>query len=163
MNGIQAIERIMQVSDYMLKMYLEDLTDSDLMVRPAENANHPAWQLGHLIAAEYDMMEMIHPGASPNLPEGFIEQHATNKASHDDKNSFLSKNEYLELYEKQRAATYKILNALTDDELDRPGPEEMRSWAPTIGCVLLHQADHVLLHTGQIVTLRRKLGKKILT
>lgn len=162
MNGTQAIERLLQVSDYMLKTYLEGIEDSELTTRPTENANHLAWQLGHIIAAENEMMEWLKPGSSPQLPEGFTEKHSSATAGNDEASFFLTKNEYLELYDQQRSATYAILHSFTDEELDKPGPKEMRSYAPTIGCVMVHQGDHTLLHTGQMAVIRRKLGKEIL-
>ena len=36
----------------MLQFTLGDFSDADMLARPAPSANHAAWQLGHLIAAE---------------------------------------------------------------------------------------------------------------
>ena len=41
-----------------------DLSDADLLVRPAPSANHIAWQLGHLIASERNLVEAAAPGST---------------------------------------------------------------------------------------------------
>ena len=35
---------------------IDDLSDSDLMVRPAPGCNHIAWQLGHMISGTAQMI-----------------------------------------------------------------------------------------------------------
>src|SRR5678816_3939499 len=52
MNAKDAIKYALESTHNMVTMYLGDLSDADLLVRPAPGANHIAWQLGQLIAAE---------------------------------------------------------------------------------------------------------------
>jgi hypothetical protein len=42
-----------------------------MLTRPVPGANHPAWQLGHLIVAETNAVNLVKPGAMPELPAGF--------------------------------------------------------------------------------------------
>ena len=65
-------------------MLLDDLDDADLLVRPADSANHIAWQLGHLIVAENSFGNMIREGSMPALPEGFAERHNKERAAADE-------------------------------------------------------------------------------
>jgi hypothetical protein len=58
---------------YLANSYLDDLTDADLLVRPIPGTNHIAWQLGHAIQAEHEMLQGVSPGAMPKLPAGFKE------------------------------------------------------------------------------------------
>ena len=46
-------------SQSIVEAYLGDLTDAELLVRTVPGINHIAWQLGHLITAEHDMMELV--------------------------------------------------------------------------------------------------------
>ena len=46
--------------------------------------NPIALQLGHLIASERMIVEMVTPGVSPPLPAGFAEKHDLKKPSTDD-------------------------------------------------------------------------------
>lgn len=150
------------LSDNILNAYLGDLSDSDLLLRPVPGQNHIAWQLGHLISSERMFVEMIKPGSCPPLPAGFDEAHDNKGSSKsDDASKFLSKDRYLELYRTQRAATKAVLEGLSDAELDAPGPEMTRQFAPTVGAVMLLLGDHVTMHAGQFVSVRRKLDKPV--
>ncbi len=150
------------LNDILLNAYLSDLSDAELLVRPIEGQNHIAWQLGHLIASENEMLEGVKPGSSPALPAGFAEAHNKDTASRPDGvGSFHTKEEYLALYKQQRAATIEALNALPDADLDAPGPEKSRSYAPTNGSLFSMIGSHITMHVGQFVSVRRKLGKPI--
>jgi hypothetical protein len=159
MNTKQALKAGIDGGSFVVMAYLEDLKDAELLVRPIPGTNHIAWQLGHLIQAEHGMLEGVSPGSMPKLPSGFKEQHAKEKAASDNPKDFLTKNEYLKLAKEQRAGTYAILEKLGDADLDKPGPESMRSYCPTVGSVFTMQCTHWLMHAGQWAIVRRKLGK----
>ena len=57
MTGKEAIRTALQSTQQMLGMYLSDLADQDILVRPVPVANHIAWQLGHLIHAEQQLLQ----------------------------------------------------------------------------------------------------------
>lgn len=164
MNAKDVILRASDMAEHVFKSYLKDLSDADLLVRPVEGQNHIAWQLGHLIASERQMVEMVSPGASPPLPEGFAEAHANNEESNrsDDPARFCSKATYLELFDKQRAATKAALAATPDADLDNAPPNTFGGFLPNVGAVyLLAAGTHHLMHAGQFVSVRRKLGKPV--
>jgi hypothetical protein len=161
MNAKDVIRQNFGMSDTILNLYLGDLNDADLLIRPVEGQNHIAWQLGHLISSERSMLEGIKPGASPALPEGFDEAHNRDACTSDDRSKFLSKQRYLELYQAQRAASMNVLDGLSDADLDAPGPERMRKMVPTVGAVLGLMGNHVMMHLGQFVSVRRKLKKPV--
>ncbi len=160
MNARQAIRSTLERVDFICKSYLEDLTDADLLVRPVPDANHIAWQLGHLIASEHRMVEAALPGAMPPLPAGFAERYTAETAKLDEPSAFYTKAEYLRLFSEQRAATLAALDRLTDADLDRPAPEAYRSFLNSLGELLMMQGLHVLMHAGQWAVVRRKLGRR---
>src|SRR5947209_2544899 len=101
MQAKEAIKTALKSTQGMIPMYLNDLSDADLLVRPAPGANHVAWQLGHLISSECGLGEAV--GAKyPELPAGFKEQHGEKNASSD--KGFGTKASYLGLYNKVREA-----------------------------------------------------------
>ena len=71
MNTKDAIRQTYDLSHRVVNGYLGDFTDEELMQRPGEGCNHVAWQLGHLISSECSLLNMVAPGAAPELPEGF--------------------------------------------------------------------------------------------
>jgi uncharacterized damage-inducible protein DinB len=162
MTAKDAIRKALHSNQDMLKSFLGDLSDADLLVRPVPTANHIAWQLGHLIAAEAWMQSMI-PGTTPiSLPDGFDDKHKKETANVDSPAAFLKKAEYLELLDKVRAGTLAALDNLSDADLDIATTGRVASFAPDLGTLLLLIGSHTMMHGGQFTVLRRKLGKPVL-
>jgi len=162
MNSRQTIQSAMDLSIRVLNSYISDLSDADLLRRPATGCNHLAWQLGHLIASEVSLLNMVSSGKGADLPPGFAEQHSKQTIAVDDAAKFCTKQQYQELFQKVRQATSAALANLTDADLDRPSPERMRDHFPTVGHMLLLIASHPMMHAGQFVVVRRQLGKPVL-
>jgi uncharacterized damage-inducible protein DinB len=161
MNTNDAIRGTAEISSMVLKSYLGDLSDADLMQRPGPGCNHLAWQLGHLVSSECGLLEAIQPGSAPELPEGFAAQHSKEAIGVDDPSKFCTKQEYLALMDKVQAASLATLEKVSDSELDRPSPEQFRQMFPTVGHIYLLIATHQLMHAGQFVPVRRALGKPV--
>ena len=153
-----AIKYLLEANQNMIAMYLSDLSDADLLVRPAPGANHIAWQLGHLIASEAGFFMSKVPGAKPaELPAGFAQQHGKETIGSD--SGFLRKDEYLTLFKKVRAATLATVDQLSEADLDKNTGWQM---ADTIGKLLITIGNHDMMHAGQFTVVRRKLGKPVL-
>lgn len=159
MNAAQAIQLAIDSGKMISMAYLGDLTDEELLHRPHAGCNHIAWQLGHLIASEHQMIEGVAPGSMPDLPEGFAGKHSKETSASDEGSDFCSKQEYLELFETIRSATLAALEKLSDEDLDKPSPEEMQGYAPTVGAAFDLQGGHWLMHAGQWAVIRRQLGR----
>jgi hypothetical protein len=54
------------------------------------------------------------------------------------------------------------LDTFSESDLDKEGPEAMRSFCPTVGDFFTLIATHPMMHAGQFVIVRRQLGKPIL-
>ncbi len=162
MNAKEAIRGSMDLSLHVLKGYFGDLTDGELMRRPGPGCNHLAWQLGHLISSGANLLNDVCPGAAPELPAGFADQHTKETAGCDDASKFYTKQQYTELLDKVHAATIAALDQLPEADLDKPGPERMRDFFPTVGSFFNMIATHPMMHAGQFVPVRRALGKPAL-
>lgn len=159
MDSRGAIRGSYQMADMIYQGYLADLTDAELMVRAVPGINHIAWQLGHLIASENAIISGVCPGALPALPAGFAEQHSKEKSTSDNAADFLTKAEYLRLAAEQREGVLAALAKQTDADFDKPGPESMKDYAPTVGAAFNLIGSHWLMHAGQWAVVRRKLGR----
>ncbi|MDA7977934.1 MAG: DinB family protein [Pirellulales bacterium] len=162
MSAADHIKSGLQTPTFVVKAYLEDLTDEDLMRRAADGINHIAWQLGHLIASENQLINSVCPGAMPDLPEGFAEKHGKETAGNDNAADFCTKAEYLKLMDEQRAATLEALSKLTEEDLSKPAPEALQRIAENVGAMFTMQGTHWMMHAGQWVVVRRQLGKPAL-
>jgi hypothetical protein len=158
MNAKDVIRQSAEFSHMLLHYYVDDLSDSDLLVRSVPGCNHMAWQLGHMISGTSQMLALLGH-QPPALPEGFDQRYTKETAGSDDPAQFHTKTEYMALAEQMKAATMAAIDATPDDTLDRPGPEAMREYSPTVATGLMLLGSHWLMHLGQFVPIRRKLGK----
>jgi hypothetical protein len=157
MNAKEAIKISIDMAKYISLGYIEDMTDQELLHRPAKEANHINWQMGHLIAAEHDMTEKVAPGSMPPLPAGFAEKYTKDTATSDNPASFLKKAELAKIFEEQRAASLKALDKLSDADLDKATGVE---YAPNVGAMFSMHGTHWVMHAGQWAVVRRQLGRK---
>jgi hypothetical protein len=160
MNTKDVIRRSVKSTDNIVAGYLGDLTDAELLVRPVPGANHIAWQLGHLIAAEHMLVDAIAPGSMPKLPDGFKEKYSKETAHIDDPKAFHNKAELLRLMQEQRTGSLALLDKIKDEDLEKPAPEQFRSYFPQVIDLFLMQGTHAMMHAGQWAVTRRKLGRK---
>ena len=162
MTAQEALQGQLKSTEHILSRLVADLSDADLLVRPVDKANTIAWQLGHLIVAEHSMGKQI-PGAHyPELPAGFAEEHAMEKTTADPaKGGFCKKTEYVDLFNKTRAASIAAVGKLTDADLDKPTSGNMAKFVPTVASLVTLLANHTLMHAGQFSVTRRKLDKPV--
>lgn len=162
MTGVKTIQTALEATQFLFTAPLGDLSDTDLLVRPVPGANHIAWQIGHIISAEIGLVSSQIPESKfPDLPAGFKDAHAMDQAGADT-GKFLTKAEYVDLFNKVRAASIAATGNLTDADLDKPTSGKMAPMAPTLGAWLLLVSNHTLMHGSQFSVVRRKLGKPVL-
>jgi hypothetical protein len=141
------------MADFLVNRYLEDITPQEMLTRPAPDANHIAWQIGHLIASEHHLVEAAVPGSMPPLPA------TKDTAASDKPGDFLSKDEYLRLAKEVRAGTLKMLDSLGETDFDKPVSGRVPPFVKRIGEVFVLIGPHWSSHAGQWVVTRRKLGR----
>ncbi len=162
MNFKDSIRSSLRISDFLAKGYLADIAPDEMLHRPVPGANHIAWQLGHLIAAERGLVEAAAPNSMPALPEGFAERHRRDGTSSDNVADYLSKEEYLQLADKIRAATLEVLNGLADADFDKPVTARVPPFVNCASDCFATIGPHWALHAGQWVVIRRKLNRPVM-
>lgn len=149
------------LSAYAISAYISDLTDADLLLKPGPDCNCLAWQLGHLISSEQSLLNSVVPGSAPQLPEGFEAKHSKENSSSTEASDFLTKQRYIDLFTQLKTASFAAIDSLSESDLDKPAPEYLRSFLPTVGSVFMLIAMHGTMHSGQFVPVRRALKKPI--
>lgn len=162
MTPQEVLVQTYKMSSMVLSTYLSDLSDQDLLHRPGVGCNHLNWQVGHLIASEVALLEMVAPGAAITLPGGFAEKYTKETAASDAPAFFATKEELDRLRHANEEAAVKAIVSVTDEQLSQPGPAHMQPMFPTVGSILILVATHSLMHCGQWVPVRRALGKPVL-
>jgi hypothetical protein len=155
------IRGLFGMNDFVLNEYLKDMSDADLLVRPVPGANHIAWQLGHLIDSEAQLLKAIPVATLPELPAGWAEKYTAETSHSEPPTGFLTKPEYLALYKKVRTNSLKVLDAYPEANFDNPTEGRLTQIAPNHGAVFSLIANHPMMHAGQFVVMRRKLGKPV--
>jgi hypothetical protein len=162
MQAKDALKLGLTSTQHLVNWYLEDFTDQELTVRPVPNANNAAWQLGHVIEGEVGMGGAL-PGATyPELPGSIKGQYDTKTASSPPAAGYLTKKQYLELFNKVRAASIANVDRISDADLEKPCPAAMAKYAPRMADLIVLLANHALMHAGQFSVIRRALKKPIL-
>jgi hypothetical protein len=159
MTAKNILNGVVEFGHTLIQAYIGDLSDADLLVRSVPGSNHIAWQMGHMITSTHHMLKGLGR-AVPALPAGFEEAYTAETSASDDPAKFATKAQYVSLAQQMKDASLKAIEATPESVLDKPGPESMREYAPTVGSVLTLLGNHWVMHSGQFVPIRRKLGKK---
>lgn len=162
MTSIELAARQLERGLDWLKMSLADFSEEDMYRRPVPAANHAAWQLGHLVASEAMMVNWIRPGTLA-VPPSIAGKFDPPQARVDDPAAFgVSKDELLAALESLRKQTVAFVRTLRPEDLDRPMPEKLQDYVPTVADTLTALLTHAIMHLGQFQVIRRALGKKVL-
>lgn len=146
----------------LLSSHLADFSDAEMLARTSPGANHAAYQLGHLIRITEDV---VRQGYAPGLRFAFPPKTANDAKApptSDDAAAFATKSELLAGWSALVDVLIAAVAGKSDAELSKPSPESYAKWAPTLGELALAQAMHMVMHVGQIQSIRRKLGKPVL-
>ena len=160
MNFKDAVRTQFTVADFMVDKYLADLTQSELLTRPAPDANHIAWQLGHLISAETRLIEAAAPGSMPACPTVFTKGIPKIRPRAITRPIFSLRKSTSSLPNPCGQRRSKRLDAQSESDLDRPVTGRLPPWIKCAGDCFVTAAGHWVLHAGQWVVLRRKLGRE---
>jgi hypothetical protein len=163
MNGKETMKTALASTQQLMNWYVSDLSDDEIFQRPIPQANHIAWQVGHIIVGEMHLVKGEGFTASyPTLPPGFMEKYTNETSKKDGKENFHGKAELMDLFNKTRAATIALVDTLSDADFDKPSQGTLAKFAPRRGDFFLLLSNHILMHAGQFSVLRRKLGKPVL-
>jgi hypothetical protein len=162
MQAKEVAKLALQSAQDTMQMFLGDLSDQDVTVRPVPGANNIAWQLAHLIVAEKMLLEGILPGAAyPEIPAAIATLGNERTGKVDPPEGYLPKAQYVEWMAKLRAITIAAVDKLSDSDLDTPNTGMMAKFAPTLAALLILMANHTLMHGGQFTVVRRALNKPV--
>ena len=162
MRAKEVVKIALTSTQNLVPMYLSDVTDAEVAVHPVPGANNIAWQLAHLTTAEEYLLGDQLPGVQyPEIPAAIANLGNERTGKVDPPGGYLSKAQYVEWFNKMRAATIAAVDKLSDSDLDRPVTNTMAKFAPTLGALLILTANHPLMHGGQFTVVRRALNKPV--
>ena len=160
-NLDHAIER-MKLARQMTKTFLEDLEPAQWFWQPAEGMNHIAWHVGHLAFAQYFLcMKRVRDRVESD--EGLISTKFLKRYKRESKPDPLPENnetidELLRVFHGVFDQSLGVLADHTDASLDVPTSPPHPIFSTKLGAVNWCP-QHEMMHAGQIVLLRRLMGK----
>ena len=144
-------------SQGLLNKLCEDLKPAEYLHRPCAEANCAAWVLGHLILTERSALGRVGVADLPPLPEGF-EKRFGRDADATKATEFGDVTVLLPLFNKQRQLLIEKVKGMSADELTKPVEPPHPMFSHVWSLVNL-MGLHVMLHNGQISSIRRSLGR----
>ncbi|MDZ4821638.1 MAG: DinB family protein, partial [Planctomycetota bacterium] len=149
MNAIDAIRWSMQLTAGGTENIASTMRESPLVQPTSKGGNHTLWCLGHLAFVEGSFRQIVF--GQPNPVEEWGALFAPGTTPTTDASDYPSFEEVLSTYLRLREENLKMLDELTDADLDKapkfipPGFEEVMQ---TVGTTLLLLSLHNMVHYG---------------
>lgn len=161
MNAIEMIRFALTLSDQAFTQLAEDMRDQPLTEPTPRGGNHPMWVLGHITLIEASIPQILFGESNPLAH--WAPLFAPGTEPKDNPGAYPPFDELLRAYRDHRARTLKILNGLSETDLDRPTkapPKGLEDALATFGQTLLVVALHQMTHRGQLADARRAAGRR---
>lgn len=161
MTAKDAIRFSIEQSRGWLTMLLADMKAEPLTCPTPRGGNHPLWILGHLAHSEAGMVAEFIQG-EPNPLAKWDALFGMGSQPAGDAKAYPSWEELTSAYDHTRGRTLKLLDSLTDADLDKStrAPEHLQALFGTVGRVLCMLGQHASFHAGQVADARRSVGRK---
>jgi len=163
MQTKQAIIYALTFSDRAVLSALDEMRDSPTTFPTANGGCHPLWVLGHLALVEGGMRAVLLGEANPVAEWQPLFGDKTQPL--DDAAAYPPFAEARAKYVSLREANLKLLDSLTEEDLDRPTkapPKGLEHEFDTWGRSFLTLAFHQMLHRGNVMDARRAAGRTAL-
>lgn len=136
-------------------------SDDDWYFSTCPNSNPAIWIVAHLGLADNYFMSRFRPELDQK-PAGWDKLFWFGSEMKEDRSLYPNSSEIVDYYRERRVAWLKLIDDLTDEELNRPAPPAGSSspiaGAPNLGQVLLFAPVHEGIHVGQLTVCHRGLG-----
>jgi hypothetical protein len=142
----------------MVHGFVDDLTADEFRHQPLGGANCAAWIVGHLAVIVRRSAERLGAPDLPVLTEEFVGRFGQTKKPAGVQTKLGEKGELLALFDVSVEKLIDAVLKLPPEALTRPAPPTVRL-ANNSGEALLFGSLHISMHSGQLSTIRRSLGK----
>jgi len=161
MKAVELIRISLDQSKGWIMGLLCDMKDAPLTSPTPVGGNHPLWVLGHLTYSEAELTKEFVLG-QPNPLVEWKDVFGPRSQPVTDASQYPSFDDVLAKFEETRAETLRILESLSDTDLDKPSkaPDEIKEFFGTVGQCLSGVAIHFTYHGGQVADARRAIGRE---
>ena len=136
-------------------------TEDDWFYQAHPQANFPLWIVGHLGLADNAFLSRFRPQLAKK-PDGWDELFWFGSQPQSERTAYPSSADVMAYLRERRETLLKVLDEITDDELNAPAPAAGErspiAGAPCFGHIFLFAAVHEGMHAGQLTVAHRGLG-----
>jgi hypothetical protein len=147
----------LKMAKNMLDALTADLQGAEWDHRAVPNSNCAAWLVGHLILVDRRALNLAGVTDLPELPAGF-ETVFSREADAPMAKTFGDSSHLMPMFDKHRDLLIAAVEKLPAAKLEEPLPKASPRFS-THGEFFSFMALHVIMHAGQISTIRRSLGR----
>jgi hypothetical protein len=122
------------------------------------NANHALWFAGHMGVSDNFFISVVAAEQAVNHPE-MSERFGMGSRPTTDLAYYPPIDEVVGYMKERRATLLKLLDGLTEEQLDEPTPKGTPDFLPTLASVFETAVWHEGLHSGQVSVARRSMGR----
>ncbi|HZZ29460.1 MAG TPA: DinB family protein [Pirellulales bacterium] len=162
MKTVDFIRKGLEGSARGALLLVDDMKDAPLTFPTPKGGNHPLWVMGHMAHTEGSLVQHIMLGR-PNPVAHWGELFGMKSEPTADAGRYPSLDEIREKFLELRAETMKLLDTLSDADLDQPAkgcPPEMKEFVGTYWQCFLIIIFNTMTHRGQVADARRAAGRK---
>jgi uncharacterized damage-inducible protein DinB len=142
----------------MVHRMVDDLTPSEFRHQPVAGANSAAWIVGHLAVTLHRIGRWRGATDLPDLPQEMVAKLTATGQPAGEQSAMPESAELLSLFDLCADRVMEAMKDVSADELARP-PQNPVPLATNNAEAMLFGAMHMVLHVGQLSTIRRSLGK----
>jgi hypothetical protein len=142
----------------LVHMMVNDLTTDEFRYQPVPGANSAAWIVGHLAVTARRTAERLGATGLPELTEESIARFSVTKKPAGAQPDLGEKGELLALLDGCVEKLIDVIRVFPAVGLTNP-PANPSAFATNYGEALLFGTMHFAMHSGQLSTIRRSLGK----
>lgn len=161
MQTKEAIRFALTLSNKAVLSAIDEMSDAPTTFPTAKGGCHPLWVLGHLTVVEGLVPQVLFGNGTP--PESWAGPFLEHSEAVSDAAAYPPFAEVRERYVRAREANLKLLDSLTEEDLDKPTqapPKGRETEFATYGLTFLTLALHQTMHRAHVMDARRSLGRK---
>lgn len=163
-NIALAIQQVEKARQYTTGL-VNDTDDDQWFEQPFEGANHIAWQVGHIVVAQYGLtlaaVRGRHPEDAEWLPKGYAKMFGRESTPQTELSGHPTPDELRAALDTVHDHVISGLQSVEPDVFDDKPEWEVPMCATKLEAVHFC-ALHEMVHAGQIGMLRRMLGRAYL-
>ena len=160
MHTKEAIKFALTLSDRAVLSVIDRMSDDPTRFPTPNGGCHPLWVLGHLTIVEGTIPAVLFGDKNPVAE--WQKHFGENSEPVDDPDAYPSFREIREKYVELRAKNLKLLESLSEDDLDKPAkapPQGREQEFATFGRSFLTLALHQVLHRSHVTDALRAAGR----